>query len=211
MDFFEQLSLTVLGFVLTYVVGSWLTSAWQTRSWHYQREYESRKELVKVQTELVEALGNLIGKRLSRMQRVLSALRGGDESGINNNWDANDKVVLEWNDNLSGFVTKLRQNFSTDEQYYFEERITYLISNTQEKLYKQKNSFARDKSKLTEIQSDLRLIRHETNLFLQDLWSVIERSNKYADGIYEIDHVNNNNLTYLFLIKSLFKLRIPQP
>jgi hypothetical protein len=207
MGFAQQIGLTVLGFFLTYVVGSWLTSAWQIRNWRYQKESDIIKERISLQIELVEELGNLIGKRLSRMQRLLSAIRGGDSESIENSWNANDKVVLDWNDNISGTSTKLRQHFSFEDQIYFESYILKFFSEIQEKIYREYRKENADNNNIENIQNNLYMLRRQTNIFIKDLWDEIDKTKASFDGVVDISIENLEKLSYLFLIKSLFKAR----
>jgi hypothetical protein len=58
-------------FVLTTVVGTWLTVAWQTWQWHEQQEYAARQERVKTRMKLMSTLTRSVGETVTVAEDVL--------------------------------------------------------------------------------------------------------------------------------------------
>jgi len=214
MTFWHTVALTVFGFFLSGVVGTWITYIWQSRNWRYQQEHSRGRELLIKQIQIVEDLSDLIGRRRFRMFRALAALRSKDAKRIEKEWNFYDESVVNWNNNVNSNITKLRQFFNKRAQYDLDLYITpsfQEIGSRLEKLKRdfdrgvQSEQFYRDASRLSIQLEDF---GGHANSFVGELWKQIDGLKNELDGRPAISFENEKKLNILYLIKHLFQLRV---
>lgn len=112
----QQLTLLVVGFLLTGVVGSALAYVFQRRAWEQQHRVERREEERQRASQTFEEVASLLDKRLYRMRRLNWATLRHVESGrgldrIAAARDDYDDVLLTWNDNLNRILALVDTSF----------------------------------------------------------------------------------------------------
>lgn len=213
MELWKTLTVTGVGFVLTGIVGTWISYFWQTRNWRHQQEYIRSKELISKQIEIVEQLSNLVGRRKFRMFRAAAALRSTNPDRIAESWKNYDESVVEWNDNVNGYITKLRQFFKRDLQYSLDREITpefQLIGSMLEKAkrrYELKKTDSQYFGLLREISDRLENLNGFSNDFIGSLWQHIDGLKERIDGRPTISHEAIHELSIYYLLKQIFVLR----
>lgn len=214
MDLWKTLALTAFGFLLTGVVGTWLTYFWQKRNWRFQQEYTRNHELLTRQIRIVEELSDLIGHRKFRMFRAIAALRSGDTDRVTKSWASYDDSVFKWNDNINSTITKLRQFFGKRLQYDLE---LYIVSDFREMgaiLERNKTRFdsgnmGRDFfGELQNLSMRLEEFGGGANQYVGRLWKHIDGLRNQLDGSPPVSFENEKKLKTLYLLKKLFASRI---
>jgi lysozyme family protein len=130
----SQLLLLVVGFLLTGVLGTVLTSVFQTRTWNHQHEVEQRDEERQQALKTFEEVSARLDKRLYRMRRLHSAARKkaretADEADLDAAIAAYDDILLEYNDNLNRSLALVETYFGSAARQDLEdidERFTAL-------------------------------------------------------------------------------------
>jgi peptidoglycan hydrolase-like protein with peptidoglycan-binding domain len=129
----SKLLLLVVGFLLTGVLGTVLTSVFQTRTWNHQHEVEQRDEERQQALKTFEEVSARLDKRLYRMRRLHSAARkkarAVDEADIDPAIAAYDDILLEYNDNLNRSLALVETYFGSGVRQDLEdidERFTML-------------------------------------------------------------------------------------
>src|SRR5262245_3995737 len=112
----EQLLLLSVGFLLTGVVGAWLTNRFQQRAWEHQHALQQRAQERQQAFKTFEEVSTLLDKRLYRMRRLYWAAgrraRGAaDETDMQPARAAYDGVLLDWNDNLNRVLALVHTYF----------------------------------------------------------------------------------------------------
>lgn len=123
---------TLVGFFLTYVVGSRLSAHWQQRASNQTRYHEA---LILHRAEMVRAttiLADLVGKRFYRSQRVL--LNHGKHDRIPQLISELSLVVVEWNERSVEISLDIRAHFQRSYLNDFESLQSELAEITNEVL-----------------------------------------------------------------------------
>ena len=121
---YHDIIILLVGFVLTTLVGGYLTQSWQTRSARIQREAEHKRTEQAAATRLFEELSRLMDKRLYRMRRVHNGL-GSNVSGekMQKRWDSYREVLFEWNENLNRNLALVQRYFGYGPRDILENQI----------------------------------------------------------------------------------------
>lgn len=210
MDIGKTIFVTFIGFIFTGVVGTWISYFWQTRNWRLQQEYLRNKELLSKQVEIVEGLANLVGQRKFRMFRATSSLRSLNDEKILESWKNYDVSVILWNDNVNGYITKIRQFFTKRIQYdldsYITEEFQY-IGALLEMAKRSYDSGVTDDSyytNLRDISGRLEEFNGYINEYIGNLWSHIEGLKNRMDGKQLYNFGNKEDLSNWILFKQIF-------
>lgn len=210
MTFLQTLFVTTTGILLTAILGNWISHSWQMRNWKNQQKYGQDKEILQRQLEIAEGLSNLVGRRRYRMFRAVAALRKGERQRIDDIWKDYDVIVVEWNDNVNGYISKLRHFFGRKIQYDFDSYITeefQYLGALLERAKKRHDSKMRDSiffEDLLSISKRLELFGGQANEFTGSLWRHIDGLKNKIDGQPEINFDNHDSLGYIYLIKRIF-------
>ena len=214
MSLGETLIVTFFGFVLTSVAGTLISYFWQSQSWKHQQDYARRRDRIEKQIAIAEELSNLIGRRSFRTFRVVAALRSGEADRIDRSWKDYDNIVIEWNDQINGYITKLRQFFNKRLQYdldlyitpHFQESGSFI-----ERARRMHNNGNREedfRSLLSRVSISLNYFSGQSNEFVGGLWRHIEESQDRMDSKVSISFENSGQLSSFYLLKRLFTQRV---
>ncbi|RFC68557.1 hypothetical protein DY251_06200 [Mesorhizobium denitrificans] len=212
MDIWKTILTAVVGFVLTGVVGTWITYIWQKRNWRFQQDYVRNKELLSQQIQIVEGLSDLIGSRRFRTFRATAALRGRDAERVRVAWEEYDKSVIKWNESVNGYITKLRQFFSRSLQYQLEEIIRE-FQQIGSLVEQSKREFDRSDfghgyfENLRDISGQVELFGGTVNTYIGNLWSHIDGLKERFDGVFAISLENEKHLSNWYIFKQIFVRR----
>jgi hypothetical protein len=103
----NQVTLLIVGFLLTSVAGGLLGSFFQGRTWKHQHQVERAEQEYRQAIKIFEEVSGLLDKRLYRMRLVYRAAkcraRGGDadRGDLKTALTAYQDALLIWNDNLN--------------------------------------------------------------------------------------------------------------
>jgi hypothetical protein len=129
-----QLLLLVVGFLLTGVLGTVLTSVFQTRTWNHQHQVGQRDEERQQALKTFEEVSARLDKRLYRMRRLHLAARKKargtvEDAHIEVSITSYDNILLEYNDNLNRSLALVETYFGPGVRQDLEdidERFTAL-------------------------------------------------------------------------------------
>lgn len=110
---YHDLILLIIGFLLTTLVGGYLTNSWQKKSEEIQRRSEHKRAEQAAATKVFEEVSKLMDKRLYRMRRIHLGLYSDKVSkkSMDRRWDAYREVLFDWNENLN-------RNFALVQRYF---------------------------------------------------------------------------------------------
>jgi len=130
----SNIFLLIFGFVLTTILGTFLSDRLQTKAWERQSSMEKerqdyewkrekkfellRRKLDEGQSTL-EEISDLINIRFYRLQNTYINIAQGNISAANASWKAYFKTVEEWNVKLIIYQNKIRRLVSEDEANLF--------------------------------------------------------------------------------------------
>lgn len=118
----------IVGFLLTTVVGGFLGSWLQRRTWDHQKEVQLREDEMRRADEVCKRISGLLDKRLYRMRRLFFALALEPEAEdkharIVNSLKEYNAVLYEWNDNLNLNLAQVGTYFGTSARDWLDGKI----------------------------------------------------------------------------------------
>jgi hypothetical protein len=126
----EQLTLLLVGFLLTTVAGGLLGYFFQLRSWSHQYEVQFRAQERERANKAFEEISRLLDKRLYRLRQLYWGLSGptegrreGDQARRMDEYRA---VLYEWNDNINRNLALVQQYFGAS----MRDRLDYEVGAT---------------------------------------------------------------------------------
>jgi hypothetical protein len=96
-----------VGFILTGIVGTWLSQRWQHRSWINQQQILGEEKSYYDLKTVWDEVTTLSGKRQWRMQRLLNSIKMKNIEKANLRLQEYDDVVSEWNEKRNSFEVRL--------------------------------------------------------------------------------------------------------
>ena len=106
-------------FMLTGLIGNWLVQRWQHRNWLNQQRFLGAEKEYNALKELFEEISSLLGKRLSRMNRLLRVVNSSDKELLQSRLKDYDEAVAEWNGKLNAFFVRITMY----DRFYRTERL----------------------------------------------------------------------------------------
>ena len=121
---YHDVIILILGFILTTIVGGYLTNSWQSNSANIQRQKEQANHAIQEATKIFEEISRLMDKRLYRMRRINMGM-GSDTKNeeMNKRWDAYRSTLFEWNENLNRNLALIQMYFGQDARNILEHEI----------------------------------------------------------------------------------------
>ncbi len=110
----DQVTLLVLGFVLTTVVGGLLGYVFQRRAWSHQYDVQRRSAERRAAASALDELTNVLDKRRYRMLTTCWRLDTPDEPELDDAVAAYRAVLEEWNDGLNRRLALVATHFGPD-------------------------------------------------------------------------------------------------
>ena len=121
---YHDFIILITGFVLTTLVGGYLTQSWQERAADIQREAEHLRVEQRAATDVFEELSRLMDKRLYRMRRIHLGMGNKlSEERMAVRWNAYREVLFEWNENLNRNLALVQRYFGDDARNTLEHKI----------------------------------------------------------------------------------------
>ena len=181
----HDLTLLVVGFLLTTVLGGALGSFLQRRAWNEQHHLQRREERKEQALKTFEEISRLFDKRIYRMRLMNAAFVGlrrhHDDESIESLNDARKEykaVLIEWNDNLNRVLALVEVSFGRD------------MRQTVEGIYEQYSSLGRA------LDLALRLeLRKDPNPIALKSMDFSRRMKRLSDDVYQ------TNLRMLALLR----------
>lgn len=107
-----------VGFILTTVMGGFLSYYVQERSWKHQHEASLLQQEQQAATKVFEEISRLMDKRLYCMRLLHTGLVAKvHPEKMEKRWNAYREVLFEWNDNLNRNLALIQRYFGYDERY----------------------------------------------------------------------------------------------
>jgi hypothetical protein len=116
-DFFNSsLGLLLLGFLLTTIFGSLVNNFYSRATWERDKKFELFKRSLDRNEKLLEDISVSMGTRAFRLMKLFwvvetppTAFRSPEERKqvISQRWDEYRKAVLDWNEHLRVFISKI--------------------------------------------------------------------------------------------------------
>ncbi len=135
--FHQKITLIIITFLLSGLVGTCISYFFQNRSWKYQYKITLQNSETKTSLKIFEEVSRLIDKRIYRMDKLNWALEdNNDEEKIKKQMNLYRTILYEWNDNYNRDRALLTIYFGNDIQQYFSEDIHSAIKKTGKMLEK---------------------------------------------------------------------------
>jgi hypothetical protein len=125
----SNLFLLILGFVLTSVLGTFLSDRLQERSWQKEKKFEILKIKLEEGQNSLEEISDLINRRFYRLQNVYIFIVQGDKVNAERSWAEYIEVVEEWNAKLIINQNKIRRLVNDEEALKFNNYETDNLNN----------------------------------------------------------------------------------
>lgn len=110
----SQLVLLLVGFVLTGVVGHYLTTTYQDASWERDKKYEVFKQEIEEAKKSLEEVNLHISSRTYSLQKVHWELESHDLNGAEKQYENYIKVKDSWNKKIRIYRNKLKRLVDED-------------------------------------------------------------------------------------------------
>ena len=190
---FHEIILLLIGFILTTIVGGFLGSYFQNRSWDYQNAISLKESEKTEATKVFNEISRLLDKRLFRIRQVIWALKDNNDE-IEKKLDDYRKVQFKWNDNLNRNLSLIQRYFGGDLRHKLETRIYTDFVLLGEKIEKFFNNSKLETSTafLNEIESETDNLNREIYDFNIKLISLIQKGNV---GIFNTNISENIDLS----------------
>jgi hypothetical protein len=199
-----------VGFILTGIVGTWLSQRWQHRSWINQQQILGEEKAYNDLTAVWDELTALSAKRLWRTRRLLFAVKGTDLEKAKSRLGDYDSIVSDWNEKVTSLSVRLTL-FAT---WHLTKRLEELqtpfvdIGAELERAFRTRMSGnivqPRD---LRRLENRMKLLSHEVFEFNRDVLRAVEAQRAKTYYGTEVEF-RKNTLEYFGtweLVKALFK------
>lgn len=121
---YHDIAMLLTGFLLTTIVGGYLSHSWQTRSAEIQRVAEQKRNEIQAATAVFEDISRLMDKRLYRMRRISMGVGNDVDADImSRRWDAYRESLFEWNENLNRYLALTQMYFGQEARDTLERDI----------------------------------------------------------------------------------------
>jgi alpha-L-fucosidase len=121
---YHDIAILLLGFILTTIVGGYLSHSWQDRSAKIQRDAEQKRYEIQAATKVFEDISRLMDKRLYRMRRVNMGIDNKVDSEVmDGRWNAYKEILFEWNENLNRNLALTQMYFGKESRDILERDI----------------------------------------------------------------------------------------
>ena len=121
---YHDLLLLLIGFVLTSLLGGYLTHAWQTRAADITRLEQQKQSEIQSARAVFEETSRLMDKRIYRMRRISMGYGNSvDSDELEVRWGAYREVLFEWNENLNRNLALVQMYFGENAREILEKDI----------------------------------------------------------------------------------------
>lgn len=125
---------TLLGFLLTGLVGNRLLQSWQARNWLFQQRFSGREKEYVALKELADEIAGLLGVRIYYTQRLVKSFASLSDAKLLEREAEYEQAVKRWNERLTSFYVRLPLLASYDLAKSLESEIQALLVTISEKL-----------------------------------------------------------------------------
>ena len=121
---YHDIFILVLGFMLTSIVGGYLSYSWQSRAAEIDRIAEHKRLEIQSATRIFEETSQLMDKRLYRMRRISMGYGNQLKSEpLEKRWDSYREVLFDWNESLNRNLALVQMYFGEDARQILERDI----------------------------------------------------------------------------------------
>ncbi len=171
---YHDVVLLLLGFLLTSVIGGFLSFWYQARAWEREDSAKRHQEQLTRASAVYEEVSRLMDKRLFRLRTLEGALeQGATNEEIAAARQAYRSVVTEWNESLNRNLVLTEMYFGSDARREFEVNITGGFRSLQAQAIKTVADPTRDN--IAALQSGANEINPHLYLFNQMLLVQLQR------------------------------------
>jgi hypothetical protein len=200
----------VLGFILTGLIGAWLSQQWQHRSWINQQQILGEEKTYNDLKAVSDELASLSAKRLWRMRRLLFAVRGADIEKAKLRREEYDSIISDWNEKFVSFSVRLTL-FATWHLTKQLEELQTTFAHVGAELERACNTrvggTAVQRRDLANLEQRMRALSHEVFSFNRDVLRAVEkqRAKTYYGTEIRFREDTLQHFGTWELVKALFK------
>jgi hypothetical protein len=201
---------TIVGFILTGLVGNRLVQAWQQRNWLAQQRFLGHEKEYIALKELVDEIASLLGARIYHTQRLLFNLLRSSEAELLARIAEYDDVVKRWNERLTTFYVRLPLLAGETLAPRLDSRIQARLARTgrviDEMVYRRRRGEAVDKRAIGEALTAVNSVQGTALKFNKELLRIVERRRieVYYGTRIRFTAANLERFSTWQLIKALF-------
>jgi len=190
----DKLTLLLVGFVLTTILGGLLGALLQHRSWRYKWDTENSEKVISTSRELFQEISRLMDRRLYRVYQFYVWSKRGSEPELKASLENYRAALADCNDNINRHLAMLQIYFGQNirEKFDFEVGHKFVhVGELVEDYYRRsdKDDKALERSIENEI-SDLRGEVYNYNLILLgEIGKKTEHANQRAGLIEDLKNL----------------------
>lgn len=178
----DKLTLLVVGFALTTILGGLLGAFLQHRSWRYQWDTESSEKHVSTSRELFQEISRLMDRRLYRVYQFYVWSKRGSEPELKTSLENYRAALTDWNDNINRHLAMLQIYFGQGIREKFDFEVGHKFVRVGELVERyHRRSDEGDKALEQSIEKEINDLRGEVYAYNLILLGEIEIKTKRSD------------------------------
>jgi len=198
-----------VGFILTGIVGTWLSQRWQHRSWINQQQILGEEKAYNDLKEVWNEVTALSAKRHWRMRRLLFALKGTDLELAKSRLEEYGSVVSDWNEKQNSFSVRLTlfARWNLTDRLEELQKTFVEVGAELERAFRTHASGGAVRRNLGPLENRMNLLSHELFQFNRDVLRAVERqrAQTYYGTEIEFKESTLKHFGTWELVKALFK------
>src|SRR5947209_8691524 len=178
-----------VGFILTGIVGAWLSQRWQHRSWINQQQILGEEKSYLDLKTVWDEVTTLSGKRQWRMRRLLYSIKAMNLENADLRLQEYREVVSEWNEKRNSFEVRLTLFAGYDFTTRLEKlgaAFTELGAELERSYKSSSNGVVEDPQQLAHLESSMNLLNRTLFEFDRDVLRVVESKQRKTYYVTEI-------------------------
>lgn len=205
----------IVSWILTLLVGGAIGGAiafnWQKRGWLFQQKLKRASDKYDAQIGLARDLFVLVDKRLYASRLYLNVILERDLERIYVERETYRKVVFDWNSNISGLIIMMISRYRSQTRLDFDTYFLPAFAELDRKLLHLRKQVERNGRLVADdvqaARGDLYRINWRAREFMSEMMAEARSLYRVIDEKPEIAERNISELTYWYLLKSLFEKR----
>lgn len=198
MTFEQTLVVTVLGFLLTTVLGGSLGAFLQRRFWLHQWKVQRLNKIHEEARAVFEEVSRILDKRLFRLSQFKTWIKRGHKDMIEISLQNYREIVMEWNDSINRNLSLIHFYFGEEvrEEYDYNLGKDFVDAGVKvENLFRNIGSNDdRSWDELDQIISRLRSNVYKFNLKMLANLSSLGEYSRFSKGSENLFHFRPNDL-----------------
>lgn len=162
---YNELVLLLLGFVLTGVVGSYISQQLQLRAWNFQNLADIRERELIIANKTFEEVSILMDKRLYLSRQLIWSLEGNSKS-VDSKLKDYVSVLYDWNFSLNRNLAVIEKYFGQEYRKKFYDSIHDKLRELNSQLSAYRSGKIDSLEKAKEIADDVNIEIYRFNLLM---------------------------------------------